>query len=366
MEKKTPLYEEHLAQNGRIVPFAGYLLPVQYETGVITEHMAVREHAGIFDVSHMGEAILEGPDALSNLNYILTNSFTDLKCGAARYTLMLYENAGQVDDLIVYRMGEEKFFLVLNAANTEKDLAWLKEHLTGNVTLTDLSDNTAQIALQGPDSKAILGRFCNADELPQKNYTFTQCMQVAGVSCLVSRTGYTGEFGYELYMKPSDAVTVWNAFLKAGALPCGLGCRDTLRLEAAMPLYGHELSADTPPMATGLSFAIKLDKGDFIGKSAMLAQGQPARLRVGLKVTGRGIVREHEAVLLPGQEGKAGKEIGITTSGTHCPSLGVGCAMAYLDRAYCEAGTAVEVSVRGRLVCAEVVPLPFYKRAPAL
>lgn len=356
MEKKTPLYQKHLDAEGRMVPFAGYLLPVQYPSGVIAEHMAVREKAGVFDVSHMGEAVLEGPDAEKNLNYILTNNFTGMPIGAARYALMLYPNGGQVDDLIVYRMGEQKFFLVLNASNAQKDIEWLRRHITGDATLTDLCEETAQIALQGPLSKEIMAGLCNVAELPAKYYTFTHSMQVAGVDCLVSRTGYTGEFGYELYMKPEAAEAVWDALLGAGALPCGLGCRDTLRLEAAMPLYGHELGEDVNPLAAGLGFAVKLDKEDFIGKAALLAAGEPDRIRVGLRVTGRGVIREHETVT------KDGAEVGVTTSGTHCPYLGVGCAMAYLDRANSEPGTAVEVMVRGRAVAAEVVPLPFYKR----
>lgn len=357
MEKKTPLYEQHLESEGRIVPFAGYLLPVQYPTGVIAEHMAVREQAGIFDVSHMGEVLLEGPDAEKNLNDILTNNYTGMPQYACRYALMLYPHGGQVDDLIVYKYDDQKYLIVLNASNTEKDVAWLREQITGRCTLRDISDSTAQIALQGPRSKELIAGLCNLGELPQKYYTFVPEMVVAGVRCLVSRTGYTGEFGYELYMSPADAPTVWKALLAAGALPCGLGCRDTLRLEAAMPLYGHELGEDIPPMATGLGFAIKMDKVDFIGKSAIVAQGEPARVRVGLRVTGRGIVREHETVQ------KDGVEIGQTTSGTHCPALGVGCAMAYLDRAHAAVGTTVEVLVRGRAVTAEVVPLPFYKRA---
>lgn len=356
-ELKTPLYDEHVKLAGKIVPFAGFMLPVQYEAGVISEHKAVREKAGIFDVSHMGEAMLEGKDAVANLNRLLTNKYDDLKIGMARYSLMLYENGGQVDDLIVYRISDEKFFLVLNASNAQKDIAWIREHLTGSVIFTDLCDRIAQIALQGPNSKEIISQFCSPDELPQKYYSFTYSIKVAGVDCLVSRTGYTGEFGYELYMEPQNASTVWKAFLKAGALPCGLGCRDTLRLEAAMPLYGHELSDTTPPMSTGLSFVIKLDKEDFIGKAAILANMEPRRIRVGLKVTGRGIVREHEPIMINGNE------VGTTTSGTHCPTLNIGCAMAYIDREHSAVGTAVEVLVRGRSISAEIVPLPFYKRA---
>lgn len=355
MEKKTPLFERHQALEGKIVPFAGYLLPVQYPAGVIAEHKAVRAAAGLFDVSHMGEALLEGPDAVANLDRILTNRFGDLKVGGARYAIMLYENGGAVDDLIVYRRGEQAFLLVLNASNKDKDIAWIADHITGDVTFRDISDSVAQVALQGPDSGAVLTRLVSGECLPEKYYTFTEHVQVAGVECLVSRTGYTGEFGYELYMAPEGAVAVWDALLSAGAVPCGLGARDTLRLEAGMPLYGHELSAELDPLTAGLGFAVKLDKDDFIGKRALLDRGTPAKVRVGLRVTGRGIVREHEPVFI------AADQVGETTSGTHCPTLGVGCAMAYLDRAHSEVGTQVEVEVRGRRVTAEVVPLPFYK-----
>lgn len=356
MEQKTPLYHQHELLEGKIVPFAGYLLPVQYPAGVIAEHKTVREHAGLFDVSHMGEAILEGPDAVANLDYLLTNRFGDLAVGGARYAIMLYEDGGTVDDLIVYRCGEEKFLLVLNASNKDKDVAWMKEHISGNVRFEDVSHQVAQIALQGPDSKAIITTLSSEEQLPSKYYTFTENVMVAGVRCMVSRTGYTGEFGYELYMPPEGAEAVWAALIQAGAQPCGLGARDTLRLEAAMPLYGHELSAEIDPVTAGLGFAIKLDKPDFIGKAALEAKGTPPKVRVGLQVTGRGIVREHEPVFI------GETQIGETTSGTHCPTLNVGCAMAYLDRAHSEIGTQVEVEVRGRRITAEVVGLPFYTR----
>lgn len=356
MEKRTPLYQQHQDLEGKIVPFAGYLLPIQYPSGVISEHKAVRERAGIFDVSHMGEAIMEGPDAVANLDYLLTNRFGDMAIGAARYAIMLYEDGGTVDDLIVYRQGEEKFFLVLNASNKDKDVAWIADHLTGNVNFADLSDRVAQIALQGPDSKAILTTLVAEEALPSKYYTFTENVEVAGVPCMVSRTGYTGEFGYEIYMEPEGAEAVWTALLKAGAQPCGLGARDTLRLEASMPLYGHELSAQIDPVTAGLDFVIKMDKEDFIGKAALVSKGAPTKVRVGMKVTGRGIVREGEKVFL------GDVQIGETTSGTHCPTLNVGCAMAYIDREYAQIGTAVEVEVRGRRVAAELVGMPFYSK----
>ncbi len=356
MERKTPLYEEHVKANGKIVPFAGFLLPVQYKDGVIVEHMIVRNKVGIFDVSHMGEAILEGKDALANLNYIMTNDFTNLKVGSCRYTLMLYPDGGQVDDLIVYRKGEEKFLLVLNASNTEKDISWIEKHLQGDCKIRDISDDVAQIAIQGPDAKAFMEKLCNVEELPQKYYTFTEKMEVAGKECLVSRTGYTGEFGYEIYAQADEVAVIWSAMIELGVLPCGLGARDTLRLEAAMPLYGHELSKDIHVGSTNLSFAIKTAKEDFIGKEAIV--NPPANLptRVGLKVVGRGIVRGEEKIF------SEGKEVGFTTSGTHCPYLGAAFAMGYIESGLAEEGTALTVEVRGRQIEVEVVPLPFYKK----
>lgn len=356
MNKETPLYAEHVRLGGTMVPFGGFVLPVQYPDGILKEHHAVREKVGMFDVSHMGEAIMEGPDALSNLNYILTNRFDSLKIGSCRYSLMLYEDGGAVDDLIVYRLGEEKYLLILNAANTEKDVAWIREHLSGKVTFEDLSEKVAQIALQGPLSKDILSQIADPESLPVKYYTFREPVKAAGVDCLISRTGYTGEHGYELYMKAEDAKTVWTALEKLGVTPCGLGARDTLRLEAGMPLYGHELSDKIDPLTAGLTFAVKMDK-EFIGRDALLQKGEPTVKRVGLKVTGRGILREEQDVYLQD------RKIGVTTSGTFCPYLKVSCAMAYVDKDASEEGTSVEVDVRGKRVPCVITPLPFYNRA---
>ena len=356
MDRKTPLYDTHVRLGGKIVPFGGFLLPVQYPTGINAEHLAVRSHAGLFDVSHMGEALLEGPDALANLNRILTNRFDSLAEGGCRYSIMLYENGGCVDDLIVYRRGADRFLLILNAANTEKDVAWIREHLEGEVRFEDISATLAQIALQGPDSLEILSGLCRAEELPVKYYTFRENVTVAGANCLVSRTGYTGERGYELYLKPEDAPKVWLALEEAGAVPCGLGARDTLRLEAGMPLYGHELSEKLDPVSAGLGFAVKRDKA-FIGRDALPEEGKTERVRVGLKALDRGVMREHQAIF--SGEG----QIGETTSGTMIPGNRVSCAMAYVDRAFAQNGTRVEVDVRGRRLAAEVVPLPFYSRA---
>ncbi len=355
MELKTPLYDEHVKLSGKIVPFAGYLLPVQY-SGVIAEHNAVRHDVGIFDVSHMGEFVLKGKDALQNLNHIMTNSFDTMQIGACRYTLMLYPNGTQVDDLIVYKKAEDEYLLVLNASNTKKDIDWISSQLKGEVLSEDISDKTAQIALQGPRSKEIILKHCNEEDLPTKYYSFKENVMVAGVSCLVSRTGYTGEFGYEIYLDPKDAPAVFSALVESGALPCGLGARDTLRLEASMPLYGHELSDEIHVMSTGLGFAIKTEKDDFIGKSEVLNPPANLPVRVGLKVTGRGIVRENE-VLLSGET-----QVGKTTSGTHCPHLGSAFAMAYVDKKFSDIGTSLTAIVRGREVPVEVVSLPFYKK----
>lgn len=360
MDLKTPLYERHVALGGKMVPFAGYLLPVQY-TDVIAEHMAVRTHAGLFDVSHMGEVVISGPDALFNMNNLFTNDFTNMTDGRVRYSPMCNENGGVIDDLIVYRMAADKYFVVINAANRHKDVAWMKNHLQGDVVFNDFSDACAQIALQGPRSRKILAGVAKEEEIPAKYYTFREYMAVAGAECLVSQTGYTGEHGYEIYCKPGDAPGIWDALLAAGKedglIPCGLGARDTLRLEASMPLYGHEMDDTVSPLETGLDFSVKMQKKDFIGKRVLLEKGEPKIKRVGLKVTGRGIVREHCGVYIDD------KKIGETTSGTYCPYLGGAYAMALVDQAYAAAGTIAAAEVRGRKIQVETVPLPFYKKS---
>lgn len=360
MEKKTALYEAHVKAGGKIVPFAGFLLPVQYPSGVIAEHMAVRTKAGLFDVSHMGEVLFEGQDALKNLNYLMTNDFTNMTDGQVRYSPMCNENGGVVDDLIVYRYDAEKYMVVINAANRKKDVDWMQAHLSGTVDFREISDELSELALQGPLSRDILEKLCAKEKLPEKYYHFTPEMEVAGIPCIVSKTGYTGEDGYELYMKNEDAEKIWNEVLAAGKeeglIPCGLGARDTLRLEAAMPLYGHEMNDETDPLTAGLSFAVKLQKDDFIGKKAIEAAAPPARKRIGLKAVGRGILREEEAVYL------GETKIGETTSGTFCPFLKEPLAMAIVEAGSSAEGTRVSVDVRGRRVEAEITALPFYKK----
>ena len=361
MEKKTPLYDVHVEEGGKIVPFAGYLLPVQYKTGVVAEHMAVRTKCGLFDVSHMGEVTFTGPTALDTLNHILTNDFSNMTDGRVRYSVMCYPDGGCVDDVVVYRFGPESYYVVVNAANREKDVEWMLQHLLPGTELKDISDGIAQLALQGPLAPEILAKLVPAEELPQKYYTAKRDLSIGGMPVMISRTGYTGELGYEIYSAADDGPAIWKLLRQAGAeeglIPCGLGARDTLRMEAAMPLYGHEMDETITPLEAGLDFAVKLGKEEFIGKDALVAAGDPKRVRVGLWATGRGIIREEQDVFI-GDE-----KIGTTTSGTHCPYVKHAIAMALVQADHSEVGTAVEVDVRGRRVAAKIVPLPFYKRS---
>ena len=347
MEKKTPLnqtplYQWHESHGGRLVPYAGFSLPVQYETGIITEHNAVRKEAGLFDVSHMGEFLITGKDVLKNFQTIFTNDFSNMKSGRVRYTLLCNEEGGILDDLVVYKMDEERYMLVVNAANREKDRAWIESRLSGSCSLEDVSDTLAQIALQGPASQAILSTLSKT--IPEKYYTFIEKGKAGEIPCIISRTGYTGEDGFELYCKNDEALPLWEKLLAAGGdsglISCGLGSRDTLRLEAGMPLYGHEMDETITPFEAGLSFAVKMEKPDFIGKNALTGKEKAPRIRTGLEITGRGIVREKSPVFCQGQE------IGQTTSGTFCPHLGKALAMALLESKYAEPGTAVEIEVR--------------------
>ena len=353
---KTPLYQWHESHGGRLVPYAGFSLPVQYETGIITEHNAVRKGAGLFDVSHMGEFLITGKDALKNLQIIFTNDFSNMKSGRVRYTLLCNEEGGILDDLVVYMMGEDRYMLVVNAANRGKDLIWIQSRLTGSCSLEDVSDSLAQIAIQGPASEAILNSL--SKDVPEKYYTFMEKGEAGGIPCLISRTGYTGEDGFEFYCQNDDVLALWEKLLAkdSGLIPCGLGSRDTLRLEAGMPLYGHEMDETITPFEAGLSFAVKMEKPDFIGKSALTGKGKASRIRIGLEITGRGIAREKSPVYFQG------REIGQTSSGTFCPHLGKAFAMALVETKYAEPGKAVEIEVRGRMIEALICKLPFYKR----
>ncbi|MEG0780754.1 MAG: glycine cleavage system aminomethyltransferase GcvT [Oscillospiraceae bacterium] len=362
MEKKTPLYELHAALGGKIVPFGGYLMPVQYPAGVIAEHMAVRTQVGLFDVSHMAELLLTGQDAVANIQRLVTADISKMMDGQVKYAMLCNESGGIVDDLVIYRRAADDYLLVVNAGNHEKDAAWVSSHVEGDVHYADVSEQVAQLALQGPKATAVLEKLCCAAELPVKYYHFTDGMVLhlptGDITTLISQTGYTGEFGYEIYCRAEDVVALWTALLDAGKdlgiLPCGLGARDTLRLEAGMPLYGHEMNDDLSPKEAGLP--CKLDGKDFIGRDAIVARGDPKIKRIGLKVVGRGIPREGCDLY-----SMDGRKVGWVSSGTHCPFLGHAVAMGYVEKPEVADGAHFNADVRGRLVETELVPLPFYK-----
>ncbi|MGL5206964.1 MAG: glycine cleavage system aminomethyltransferase GcvT [Acidaminococcaceae bacterium] len=360
--KKTPLFETHVKYGGKIVEFGGWLLPVQY-SGIIEEHNAVRNKAGLFDVSHMGEIWAEGKGAFAFLQNLVTNDLTGMQEGQIRYSPMCYQDGGTVDDLLVYKYGEELYLLVVNAANIEKDWNWMQENSSGfEVILTNKSNETAQLALQGPAAVAILAKLTDAPVSDIQYYHFLPEVMVAGKETLVSRTGYTGEDGYEIYCAPHDAAELWEAIMAAGKeegiLPAGLGCRDTLRFESCLPLYGHELSAEISPLMAGLGRFVKLDKEAFNGLEALRAQkaaGLSEKV-MGVEVTGRGIARA-------GYQVKAdGKVIGSVTTGSPAPTLGKNMALALIDAPYAEIGREIAVEVRGKDISAVIVAKPFYKR----
>ncbi len=359
MEKKTPLYDIHVAGGGKMVSFAGYLLPVQYKTGVIKEHMAVRQNAGLFDVSHMGEILFTGPTVLESINHILTNDFTGMPEGRVRYTLMCNENGGIIDDLVICKFRDDAYLAIVNASNREKDFSHMTANLLDGTEVKDLSDSTAMLALQGPNSQKIIAKLLPEEQIPGKYYTALPHVRIAGMESMISRTGYTGEAGFEIYTAAENGSELWKVFMEAGddygLIPCGLGARDTLRLEAAMPLYGNEMDETVTPFEAGLDFAVKMGKTDFIGKQALEKAVDPDCLRVGLCAVGRGIIREHQNIYI-------GDEIiGMTTSGTFAPYLNRAVAMAMVKKEYAKIGTEVEADVRGRRVAARVAQLPFYK-----
>ena len=359
--RRTPLHDRHRAAGGKLVPFAGWEMPVQY-AGVIEEHRAVRTAAGLFDVSHMGEVSVQGPDAERFLNAITPNDVAKLRPGRAHYSGLLTERGTYVDDLLIYKLAEADYLVVVNAANRERDVAWIQERRSGDVAVRDISDDYALLALQGPKAVEILAPLTGTDLSAIKYYGFAMG-EVDGHRAILSRTGYTGEDGFELYVSPEAAPAIWDRLLAAGAshglVPAGLGARDTLRLEAGMALYGHELDEQTTPWEAGLDWVVKLDKGDFLGRDALVRQkeqGVPRRL-VGFEVTGRGIARD-------GHEVKAGgRRIGAVTSGTWSPSFERALGMAYVEAGSETTGSDVEIDVRGRAVPARLATIPFYRRS---
>ena len=364
--KHSPLEEAHIACGARMVEFGGWSMPVQY-SGIIDEHKAVRSASGMFDISHMGEVTVSGPGALAWLESLLTNRVGKLALSRGQYSLMLDEGGGVIDDLILYRSGDQEYFLVINAACRDIDLAWMHGHLPadGSVVLNDLGDAYAAIALQGPDSERILRALAPGCEVPKRNGIASLPGFEGAVPSLVARTGYTGEDGFELFVPVAKGAALWNALLAAGVKPCGLGCRDTLRLEMGYPLNGSDLSRERTPLEAGLGKFVSLDdpeKPAFTGRPVLEAQrakGLPSQLTP-LKLTVQGPpLRSHYAVL------SEGESVGETCSGALSPSLGEGIAMAYLPVALSTPGTSLEIEVRGRRYAAIVAELPFYKKPAA-
>jgi aminomethyltransferase len=362
--KRTSLYETHKAAGARLVPFAGWEMPVQYE-GVIPEHKAVRSAAGLFDVSHMGEFVVEGKGSTDFLNSLLTNDVAKVVDGQAQYNVMLYENGTIVDDLIVYRRAPETWFVIVNAGNIEKDFAWMKSRVPAGVTLRNESDAWALLALQGPKAAEILQGLTKTELAPIATYRFAEG-EVAGLEALIARTGYTGEDGFELAVASDKAPALWKALMDAGApkglKPVGLGARDTLRLEMKYALYGNDIDDTTNPLEAGLGWVVKLGKGvDFVGKAALeaiKAKGLTRKL-VGFDMTERGIARHGYKLL----DAKTKAEIGIVTSGTQSPSLDRPLGVGYVDAAHAAIGTEIAVEIRGEARKAKVVETPFYKRS---
>ncbi|RDI94809.1 glycine cleavage system aminomethyltransferase GcvT [Meiothermus sp. QL-1] len=350
--KTTPLHQAHLALGARMVPFAGYEMPLQYSS-ITAEHLAVRQGVGLFDVSHMGEFWIRGPGALDFLQFATLNDVARLRVGRAQYSMLPNAQGGVVDDIYLYRTGEQEYLMVVNAANIEKDWNHLQALARGfEVALEDASHFFALLAVQGPKAVEVLQGLTDADlASPKKNDTFMA--KLAGKWVRLARTGYTGEDGYEVFVAPDEVQAVWEALLAGGAVPCGLGARDTLRLEAGFPLYGHELTDTTNPLCTPFGWVVKAQK-DFYGKKALLNPVCEQRL-VGLRVEG-GIPREGFRVF------SGDEEVGRFTSGTHSPLLKQGIGMAYVQADRAQVGTALEVEVRGRRLAARVVELPFVKR----
>lgn len=365
--QKTPLYEKHISAKGNVVDYAGWLLPVQYE-GLTPEHMAVRNDAGLFDVSHMGEVTIKGKDAFDFVNYLITNDLTTIGDNQVIYSLMCNEKGGVVDDLLVYRKGKEDMYLVVNAANTAKDVEWiLSKKGNFDVEIEDISSKTAQIALQGPKAEKVLQKLAKDVDLANeiKFFTFKENVKLGdcGDCFLVSRTGYTGEDGFEIYGCSECINKLWDAILEVGkedgVKPCGLGCRDTLRFEAALPLYGNEMDDVITPLEAGLGYFVKLkQEADFIGKEAltkMKEAGVPRKL-IGLELTGKGIARHGTKVF------KGDEEIGFVTTGYLSPSLGKTIANVIIKAEYAEIGNEVEVEIRNKKVPAVLISKKFLKK----
>lgn len=360
--KRTPLYEAHKRLGGKLVGFVGWELPVQF-SGIIAEHNAVRGEAGLFDVSHMGEIFVTGPEAEAALNYLTCNDVKSLYDGRAQYSAITNEKGGVVDDIIVYRFSKNKYLLCVNASNIARDFDWLKTKNKFDAKFENQSEAFGQIAIQGPKAAGILAKLLGRPEVLDVKYYHFMESEYSGIPLILARTGYTGEDGFEIFSPAPHTEKIWNGLLEVGEAdglkPCGLGARDSLRLEAAFPLHGHELSEDVSAIESGLGWIVKLDKGDFIGRDALLAhrdQGSPRSL-AGFVVLDPGIAREREKVFAAD-----GREIGVTTSGTKTPTVNKALGLALVASAEAKIGAKVSIEVRGRKLSCEIVKRPFYKR----
>jgi aminomethyltransferase len=358
--KQTPLNAVHRQLGAKMVPFGGWDMPVQYR-GILEEHRAVRSAAGLFDVSHMGEVEFRGPGALAAVQGLTSNDAARLQPGQIQYSALTTERGTFVDDLTVYRLAHDRYMFTLNAANIPKDLAWIREHVQGNVEVRDLSDETALLAIQGPRAVEILQPLTPQDLRAIRYYWFAEG-EVAGKTAMISRTGYTGEDGFELYVKPECVVGLWDAVREAGQplglLPCGLGARDTLRLEAKMALYGNDIDEEHTVLEADLGWILKLEKGEFIGRAALARQKAEGihRKLAGLEMVGRGIARPHYPII------RDGRPIGMVTSGGPAPWLNKNIGLGYVAVEHAAIGTELAVLIRETPVGARIVPTPFYKR----
>lgn len=354
MPKKTPLNSVHRGLGAKMIEFGGWEMPVFY-TNIIDEHTATRTKAGLFDICHMGEFTVEGKNALKFLERVMTNSISRLKIKQALYTCMCYENGGVIDDLFVYRTGENSYMLVVNASNIEKDFEWLNKNIMDDVKIIDISENTAKIDIQGPLADKILQKLTDSDLSRIERFEYEDG-KISGVNVMCSRSGYTGEKGFELFLNTEYAEKLWDNILNAGKdfglKPVGLGARDTLRIEACYSLYGHEINENTTPVEAGLGFIVKLDK-DFIGKQAL--QKKKQRELVCFKLKEKGIPREKYDVL------KNGKRLGFVTSGTFSPTFKMGLGMALVEDGSVKINDEIEIEIRGRKLKGIVVERPFYK-----
>lgn len=353
--KKTPFYSRHRALGAQIVEFAGFLMPIRFE-GVIPEHLTVRNRLGLFDVSHMGEIEIRGKDRIRFANWITTNDVSRLEINQVQYSTMLYPDGGIVDDLLVYRLSD-RIFLVVNAANTDKDYEWILSNKRFDVEIRNVSAQTGQLALQGPIAQEVMARLIDLD-LDELRYYWAVETEIGGVPILLSRTGYTGEDGFEIYSSAEEGEKIWDLLFEADPelKPIGLGARDTLRLEMKYCLYGNDITKETNPLEAGLSWIVKLDKEDFIGKDALLkirSEGVKRRL-VGF-VMDEGIPRKGYRIY------KDGEEIGVVTSGNYSPCLKKGIGMGYVRTGHHKPKSRFEVEIRGKLIGAEVIKPPFYK-----